>query len=77
MPETALESQVSASPDNWAMARGDPCPACGRDSLRFQLVGNKRVCPSCYGKAQERQGQEMDMKSLLRTLRRTHDKNRR
>ena len=43
MPETELESPLTSFEENWERARGDPCPCCGRETLRW--VG--KTCHRC------------------------------
>ena len=43
MPETELAPALTSFDENWERARGDPCPCCGQETLRF--VG--KTCPRC------------------------------
>ncbi len=58
------------SKEDWDRAAGVYCPKCYRETLRLQFVGKKKLCTTCFGKAQERIGRELEIKTVLRWLRR-------
>jgi|GEM_PF-1883271 len=62
---------------NWEKAKGILCPSCGQETHRLLATEETPRCLACFRKAEERRDQELEMKALVRSLRRSRSKYRR
>jgi ribosomal protein L37AE/L43A len=68
-----MDTDISAE---WEKAKGETCPVCGTETLCLMLTEGVKSCPRCSRKIEGRTDQEIEMKSLIRSLRGLRSKNR-